>query len=113
MSKQGPFVSPQADRKLAIIDKSNFKSQDTFTAMYEDFFTKEILRSRNTVTISRPVRRKKGFAFKSRTMSDVTYEKNRCLAILKETRGEAKWRKLLAIDRIFGGMSNGNLPPCC
>lgn len=98
MAEQNPCIQPRTGRKLAIIDKSNFKSQKAFTAMYEDFETRRWLQQKQKIT------------FKSRTMNDVTYEKNRCLAILRENSRKPKWRKLLAIDLILGGMSSGNLP---
>jgi hypothetical protein len=41
----------------------------------------------------------------------VTYERKRCLDILSKISRKPKWRKLLAIDLILGGMSSGNLPP--
>jgi len=99
MAEQNPYIQPRTGRKLAIIDKSNFKSQEAFTAMYEDFETKKWLQQIQKI------------ALKSRTMNEVTYEKNRCLAILRANSRKPKWRKLLAIDLILGGMGSGNLPP--
>jgi hypothetical protein len=82
-----------------VIDKSNFKSPKTYHSMYEDFYLTKWLERRQKVTINKEI------------MSDATYEKRRCRAILRDCTRKAKWRKLLAIDYSLGGMSSGNLPP--
>jgi hypothetical protein len=64
--------------------------------MFEDFY---LTRKGSEIGIS------------DHTTTDVAYERRRCRSILRDHARKAKWRRLIAIDLVFGGMKNGNLPP--
>jgi hypothetical protein len=94
-----PYDTYEPLTQLMIINKSNFRSGKVYAPIYREFETEHFLKGRHSVSVN------------NRTMSDAAYEKKRCRAILEKHTRKSKWRRLLDVDLVFGGMHCGNLPP--